>query len=108
MPKWMYCWRCGTEMPMLDEHEWETVQPLLTIERIKNYKREHGASLAEARDKLLGKALAAYKEITGVEATNPNALWHHRISAFGPPCANCGKPLRTPKADRCVECGTQR
>lgn len=106
MSKWMYCWRCRTEMPMLDEQEWEQVWPLLSVEGIKSYKTQHGVSLAEAQYRVASEALAAYKAMTGLEITNPNALWHHRISLFGPPCANCGKPLRTPMATRCVECGT--
>lgn len=92
MPQWMYCWRCGTEMPMLDDEEWERV----------------AATFARAKDTMFGEALAMYKAITGFDETNPNALWHHKTSLFGPPCANCGKPLRTPAATRCVECGTDR
>src|SRR6185312_2868162 len=108
MARWMYCWRCGTEMPMLDEHEWEKVRPLLAlpVEKTKRYRAEYGLSLLEARDRAFAEALAMYKAITGIEMTNPIALWHHQISLFGPPCTNCGKPLRTPLAKRCVECGT--
>jgi len=96
---------------MLEEHEWEKVGPLLSgaIQKIKDYREEHGVSLAQARDESFGKdALEMYKAITGFEETNPNALWHHRLSLLGPPCGRCGNPLRTPVAKRCVECGAVR
>jgi hypothetical protein len=51
-----------------------------------------------------GPMLAAYERITGFRETNPNAVFHHRLSEFGPPCRYCGKPLRTPKAKLCGSC----
>ncbi len=96
---------------MLDEHEWEKIAPLLSnaIEQIKRYREIHGVSLAEARAKGYGKAaLAAYFEMTKFKETNADALWHHRVSLFGPPCVACGKPLRTPMAKHCAECGSPR
>jgi uncharacterized OB-fold protein len=50
-------------------------------------------------------ALDEYEKITGYRETNPNAVWHHRISIYGPPCRKCGKPLRTPQASFCAACG---
>lgn len=111
MAKSVYCWRCKTELPMLEEHEWEKVGPLLSeaIQKAKEYREEDGTSLAEARDQSFGKAaLEMYKAMTGFEETNPDALWHHRLSLLGPPCGICGKPLRTRVAKRCVECGAVR
>jgi hypothetical protein len=99
------------EIPMLEEYEWEKVGPLLSgaIQKIMDYREEHAVSLAQARDESFGKdALEMYKAITGFEETNPNALWHHRLSLFGPLCSRCGKPLRTPAAKRCAECGAVR
>ncbi|MGF1628515.1 MAG: hypothetical protein ACFCUT_03520 [Kiloniellaceae bacterium] len=93
---------------MLDEDEWAQVQPLLAnaIEQIKRYREIHGASLSEARAKGYGReALERYFQITGFRETNADALWHHRLSDFGPPCRACGKPLRTPRAKLCAECG---
>jgi hypothetical protein len=51
------------------------------------------------------KLLARYYEITGFRETNPNAVGHHRLSMYGPPCSSCGKPLRTPRAKSCDACG---
>ena len=111
MAKLLYCWRCKMDVPMLDEVEWEQVVPHLTgaVAEIKRYRDAHGVSLAEAKDQVYGKgALDRYHQITGFRETNVNAVWHHRISNFGPPCAACGKPLRTPRAKFCAECGGQR
>ena len=49
-----------------------------------------------------------YKSVTGEEETEPNAIMHHRIAQYGPPCENCGKPYRTPQASFCPACGNKR
>lgn len=106
-----YCWRCKMDIPMLDESEWEGLHPFLNnaIRDIQKYRETHGVSLAEALARGYGhQALDAYFRITGFRETNVNALWHHRLSHFGPKCASCGKPLRTPRAKHCAECGALR
>lgn len=50
-------------------------------------------------------ALSFYKQLTGCDETNVNAILHHRISLYGPPCPECEKPLRTPQARMCAACG---
>ncbi|HIP78526.1 MAG TPA: hypothetical protein EYH07_08715 [Kiloniellaceae bacterium] len=95
---------------MLDEQEWEEIEPLLrrAMDQTKRYRAQHGVSLAEATQKGYGQAaLERYFEITGFRETNPNALWHRRLSDLGPPCSACGKPLRTPQATFCAACGAQ-
>lgn len=106
-----YCWRCDTIVPMLDDHEWELLQPLLTdsIRELQRYRQEHGVSLAEAREQAFGRAaLDKYRELTGFNETNVAALWHHYAGIYGPDCVSCGKPLRTPRASFCAACGTSR
>lgn len=96
---------------MLTEEEWARVSPHLSngIAQIKRYREEHQCSLAEATAKGFGReASAVYEEITGFRETNANALFHHRLSLYGPPCRVCGKPLRTPQATYCPMCGTER
>jgi hypothetical protein len=94
------------EVPMLEEHEWKRVSPLLVnaVEQIKHYRQLHGVTLAESRANYGKEALAMYFELTGFPETNPDALWHHRVSLYGAPCSACGKPLRTPKAKVCAAC----
>jgi hypothetical protein len=111
MPKLLYCWRCRVDVPMLEDAEWEQVVPHLenAVAQIKDFRKVHNVSLAEAQRHGYGQsALERYHEITGFRETNANALWHHRISQFGPPCSSCCRPLRTPRARFCAECGALR
>lgn len=72
------------------------------------------ARTAAIRDNLVAEqvqfaeALDLYQRLTSFRETNPNALWHHRMSLYGPICASCGKPLRTPEASFCAACGARR
>ncbi len=64
---------------MLEEHEWREILSDL----------EHGA------DDRGQAALVRYNKIAGFDETNPNSIWHHRLSLIGPPRRMCGKPVRT-------------
>ncbi len=107
----LWCWRCKDVMPMLDEREWETVQTAHTEARknVKRYRRSEGVTLGSVPDAIRAAyfepLLTEYERITGFRETNPSAIWHHRISLYGPPCPDCGKPLRTGKAKLCAACG---
>jgi|SRR5688572_9535111 hypothetical protein len=103
-----YCWRCKMDVPMLNDAEWETIAPLLkkSIENMKLYREAHGLPLGDARSRDFGAStLKKYEELTGFRETNVDAIWHHQASLFGSPCGSCGKPLRTPRARFCAECG---
>lgn len=95
---------------MLDEKEWEEMGPLLRshIEEIKNLRAAEGLSLAEARKKVSTHACDRFKELTGFEETNAEAIWHHRRALYGRDCPKCGKPFRTPEARYCVACGFRK
>lgn len=96
---------------MLTDDEWSTIAPHLanSTDQIKRYRAEHNCSLSEAlTNGFGGKALELYAQLTGFTETNPNVLFHHRLSLYGPSCADCSKPLRTPLARRCVCCGVMR
>lgn len=93
MARNIYCWRCKMEIPMLDESEWRQIVPLLA----KSFDPEQERA-----------ALDLYENMTGFRETNRNAIWHHRISDYGPPCVECGKPLRTPRANFCAACGANK
>jgi hypothetical protein len=80
-------------MPMLDEDEYRQVMAFLPVS-------ESGHNLLTTFTPML----AEFEQITGIRETNPNAIFHHRVSLYGPPCESCGKPLRTPQAKVCGHC----
>lgn len=94
--------------PMFEEREWNLIARHLhhAIEQIKDDRERHNASLDEARRQGYGRAaLTLYAEPTGYREAQADNLWHRRASLFGPACAACGKPLRTPRATLCAACG---
>ena len=60
------------------------------------------------RKKRFQAVLDYYNDLTGFKETEPNAIMHHRIAQYGPPCEKCGKPYRTPKASYCAACWNKR
>jgi len=90
------------EIPMLGDAEYQKAQ-LLYETGMKN----NGVSLNNKQERF--KALLDYYfEVTGFKETEPNAIMHHRIEQYGPPCENCGKPYRTKQATFCAACGNKR
>jgi hypothetical protein len=102
-----YCWRCATTVPMLDENEWLELAPLMYRTLANSGRRE--PERAEARttepDGSYAAARAKYRELTGFDEPQVAAIWHHQLRLFGPPCANCGRLLRTANARYCSGCG---
>ena len=97
-------------VPMMTDAEWEEVEPLLRsdIERVKSYRGEHpGVGVEQALSDLRHDACERYYEMTGYRESNPNALWHHHLSHYGPECEGCGYLLRTPEAGHCAHCGLE-
>jgi hypothetical protein len=93
---------------MLDEEEWLQFSGMDIITLIENVRLERGLTIREAQQVVRVDLLRRYRALTGFFETNLDALWHHRLSLFGPPCARCGKPLRTPVAKHCAACGADR
>jgi len=106
--RWLYCWRCSREMPMLDEEEFAIIFALYRdglrlhkqVEELHDHPRR-GSTIEE----LYKPCLDEYERRTGFRETNPAAIMHHRLSRYGRLCRGCGKPLRTPQASRCMDCG---
>lgn len=82
---------------MLDEQEYAVAEGLYaSMFRAKGPLEERTKPLVEY-----------YQKLTGVVMYH-NAIMHHRIAIYGPPCENCGKPYRTPRAAFCAACGHRR
>ena len=63
-----------------------------------------GGGTGDVWTKQFEPVLAEYTRLTGSTETNINAFYHHVTSLYGPPCAHCGKPLRSPRAKLCGAC----
>jgi hypothetical protein len=67
---------------MLDDDEFNRVSSLFNT-----------GNQGNSKERMFGPALLEYERITGIRETNPNAIYHHVLSLYGPPCVKCGKPL---------------
>jgi len=118
--KTLWCWRCRRDVPMLDDDEWavlveahrsgsDEASRMAVIER-ERVERGLAAPLplradATPAQRKLRHLSVGYEMFTGVAESDPNLVWHHVVSQYGPPCVRCGKPLRNAGAERCRECG---
>ncbi|HTJ31330.1 MAG TPA: hypothetical protein VL346_12555 [Acidobacteriaceae bacterium] len=94
---------------MLSDEEFAEVSSLYRegIRAGKEFRLANGIPLENATIEVrFRNLLAAYERLTGYRETNPNAVMHHRLSLYGPPCRHCGKPLRTPQTKLCGACMT--
>ena len=105
--KILWCWRCKADVPMLDESEFASVSELYRagFKATKEFRQRWGIPLEGASvEQRLQPVTLRYEELTGVRNCPPGAVMHHRLMQYGPPCKQCGKPLRTPKAKVCGAC----
>ena len=108
---------------MLNDERLCAVQELArqTIVDIQQYRKDHDAALHEVpADDIVQSLLATLDDETRAllperNDTNLGALdwiyhlaWLHHAAALGPPCWNCGRNLRTPRANYCPECMAMR
>lgn len=99
--KVIWCWKCKAEVPMMSEDEYAIAHKL--------YSESFGVSaFHKTKAERFRPLLDYYKELTGVEETNPNTVMHHRLSLNGSVCPKCEKPYRTKDATVCLECGEKR
>ena len=105
--QWVWCWRCKMNMPMLDEAQYAIALGLYRDggRAAKEFREQWSLPLKNASmEERFRPLLAWYEELTGFKETNENAVMHHRLSLYGPPCKHCNKPLRTPQAKLCGSC----
>ena len=63
-----------------------------------------GTGEGDPKEREFGPVLREYERITRFHESNINAFYHHKLSLYGQPCPNCGKPLRMPQAKLCGAC----
>ena len=95
----LWCWRCRMTVGMLNEEEYLIAGELYG----QGTRAKEGT-----REQRFKPLLDYYFQITGERETEPNAVMHHQIEQYGPPCEHCGKPYRTPRASFCAACGNKR
>jgi ribosomal protein L37E len=81
----LWCWRCKSEVPMVDEKEWN-------------------ALLRKRRD---APVLREYERLTGGKGglKAKKQMLAHRRSNYGEACPRCGRLFRTPRVRFCAKCG---
>lgn len=90
---------------MLDDNEYQRIHKIEG--ELWGDRKAHG-NLKAFKAEIEKRLLEEYNKITGFNETNYLAIYHHRISIYGAPCYNCGKPLRTDKAKFCAACGWKK
>ena len=93
---------------MLDENEFKNIAELYhqAFSATKEFRINNNLPIENCSiDERFRPVREAYEKITGMRNCHHNAVIHHRISIYGEPCENCGKPLRTSEATFCAACG---
>jgi hypothetical protein len=96
------------ELPMLNEGEYAEVRALYSqcVTATKDFREKQGIPVGHVDMEVLFRPVCeAYERLTGQRETVANAVMHHRIALYGPPCKHCGRVLRTSRASKCFECG---
>lgn len=74
-----YSYLIGETVTLLNEDEWETIEPFAMnrLGRIKKYREAHGCGLKEALEKedVGQEALDKYEQSTGVRLSHPDQIW---------------------------------
>lgn len=106
---------------MLEDAEWRYIwevwnesarDPARTFSVLSEERRRRGGAAltpppedASPMVQKLWFLCAGYELFTDSRLGHPNYVHDLCVSAYGPPCSHCGKPLRTSKARFCAECG---
>jgi hypothetical protein len=109
MPELRYCWRCGTDVPALNEAEIAIILPLWA-EAVRQAGVTSAFSVVDAMRShpAFEHVNAEHQRLTGRGLGSRCLQPFHKLSDFGPGCPGCGKTLRTAQAKQCFACGWQR
>jgi hypothetical protein len=94
---------------MLDDDEYAEVSKLYgeAMQATKEFRQRWNIPLEKASiEQRFEPVRSHYERLTGMKDCHENAILHHKLSLYGPPCKNCLRPLRTPKAKLCGSCMT--
>jgi len=94
---------------MLEDDEYAEVWSLFrdAMRSTKEFRQRWNIPLENAStEERFGPVRSHYERLTGMKDCHENAILHHKLSLYGPPCKNCQKPLRTPNAKLCGNCMT--
>ncbi len=110
--KFHWCWRCKTEVPMLEKHEWDLVKKAEPeyCAQIEESRRRR-PNFGELKRRYAHKREKVFKDILGDYDTNISSkcsLYNHARPLYGTQCKNCGKLLRGPRSIICFECGWKK
>lgn len=92
---------------MLDEGEFSRAWDAFRSSREVHEGKDDAPSSSGGINTRFAPFLEMYRQLTGYAEKNPNAAFHHRLSLYGHPCVTCAKPLRSPHAKLCAECGAR-
>jgi hypothetical protein len=85
--KQLWCWRCKSEVPMLDEKEYAEFANLYgdAIQGVKELRKRSGVSLEDPSiHERFQPVRTLYERLTGMKDCHQNAIMHHRILLYGP------------------------
>ena len=103
----LWCWRCKRNLSMLDENEFAEISKTYAecMKGAKEFRERFGVPLKNANVQARFKPVCdRFEQMTGMKETNANAIMHHRLALYGPPCEKCHRPLRSPEAKLCGSC----
>jgi hypothetical protein len=104
----LWCWRCKAEMPMLEDADFFRLHAMQRDLIMTAQKRSTTDGGTGSVSEVFTPIVDEYERLTGVRVASATVVMHHRLAGFGPPCGTCSKPLRTPIAQFCLECGARR
>jgi hypothetical protein len=94
---------------MFDEAEFKELDRIygMCLSKAKSARTVQNTPVANINQEIFKPLVYWHEQYTG-STCSIEGVRHHRLLLYGPPCGVCGKPLRSPRAKRCAECGTLR
>src|SRR5712692_5475731 len=96
----LYCWRCKSVVPMMDEQEFARLEVVYraAVRGVKSYRARRNARLEDTPvARLYRPVQVLYHTLCGTAGLEapivaPGHVLKHRLAAYGPACTKCGLP----------------